>query len=116
MQNNRDYKNIVDLQSIIFKKFNNDFRVLNLLGKANKENGNLDKAIHFFNLSLRIFPNYIIALNNLGNIYNYIGKFDEAISLFLKAINNAPNNNVLYSNLGNFIGKRKLQICCGILQ
>ena len=47
MQNNRDYKNIVNLQSIIFKKFNNDFRVLNLLGKANKENGNLDKAIHF---------------------------------------------------------------------
>ena len=46
MQNNRDYKNIVNLQSIIFKKFNNDFRVLNLLGTANKENGNLDKAIH----------------------------------------------------------------------
>ena len=65
MQSNRDYKNIVNLQSIILEKFNNDFRVLNLLGKANKENGNLDKAIHFFNLSLRINPNYIIALNNL---------------------------------------------------
>ena len=30
MQNSRDYKNIVNLQSIIFKEFNNDFRVLNL--------------------------------------------------------------------------------------
>ena len=110
MQSNRDYKNIVNLQSIILEKFNNDFRVLNLLGKANKENGNLDKAIHFFNLSLRINPNYIIALNNLGNIYNYIGKFDEAICLFLRAINNSPNNNVLYSNLGNsYLGKENFK-------
>lgn len=110
MQNNRDYKNIVNLQSIILEKFNHDYRVLNLLGQANKENGNLNKAIQFFNLSLRINPNYIITLNNLGNIYNYIGKFDEAICLFLRAINNSPNNNVLYSNLGNsYLGKENFK-------
>ena len=101
MQTNRDFKNIINLQSIILKKFFNDYRVLTVLGKANQENGNIDQAIHFLNLSLRINPNYIIALNNLGNIYNYIGKFDEAISLFLRAIKNSPTSNILYLNLGN---------------
>ena len=58
MQDDREYKNIVDIQSIILKKFNNDYRILNLLGKANKEIGNLDKAIHFLKLSLKVNPNY----------------------------------------------------------
>ena len=96
-----DFKKILELTDLILKQFPTNFSVLTILGIANKSYNNLDDAIYYFNLSLKLNPNYIIALNNLGNIYNLIGRHDEAISMFIRGTKASPNNDILYFNIGN---------------
>jgi tetratricopeptide (TPR) repeat protein len=59
---------------------------LNYLGIINTQTGNLDKAIEYLTLLLRISPNDVVALTGLGSIQIDTNQIEIGLSNLRKAI------------------------------
>lgn len=68
-----------------------------------KDRGNLDQAIHYYNLALGANAKFSQTLNNLGVIYTMLGKLDEAHEYCSRAIHTNP----LYAEAHNNLGVRR---------
>ena len=62
--------------------------------------GNVDQAIHYFQKTLSLDPNYYLALNGLGLAYSMKGKFSESEKYFLKCLTINPAFSEARNNLG----------------
>jgi protein O-mannosyl-transferase len=77
--------------------------IINNLALSYSALGNLDKAIEYYNLALKINPTYFSVLNNLGSALSSKGDIDGSIRYYKKAIESEPNNRSIYriyNNLG----------------
>ena len=71
-----------------------------LSGVIYKDRGNLDQAIHYYNLALGANAKFSQTLNNLGVIYTMLGKLDEAHEYCSRAIHTNPLYAEAHNNLG----------------
>ena len=62
---------------------------------------NHDRAIEYYELALKINPDYAQAHNNLANSYKEKGSLLEAIQSYHLAISINPNFSEAFNNLGN---------------
>ena len=67
--------------------------VINILGYAQIEQGNLDEAIKIFKLNVEKFPNSANVYDSLGEGYENNGEFEEAKKYYLIAIEKGEANN-----------------------
>ena len=67
--------------------------VINILGYAQIEQGNLDEAIRIFKLNVKKFPNSANVYDSLGEGYENNSEFDEAKKYYLIAIEKGEANN-----------------------
>lgn len=79
------------------------------LGISYYDEGNLDKAIDFFEKALEIEPDLVEAYFNLGVIHSSLGDFKKAISAFENVIELNPQDKQahlrlenIYAKMGNF--------------
>jgi Flp pilus assembly protein TadD len=63
-----------------------NFIALNVLGSQELYNGNLEKALNYYQASIRISPKYPRTYCHAGNVYFKLGKFEEARNYYEKAI------------------------------
>lgn len=70
------------------------------LAKLERERGNIEKAIKFYEKAIEIEPCKAKSLTNLGAIYAEMGDLEKAEKLFLKAISCNPNFSQPFYNLG----------------
>jgi tetratricopeptide (TPR) repeat protein len=71
------------------------------LGVSFSKKGNMDKAIDYYQKTLRIDPQHVGASNNLGNQMLAEGKLGEAFTHFSNALQEDPYNVEVNYNLGN---------------
>lgn len=70
----------------------------------------LEAAIHAYNESVRLKPNFAEAYNNRGNAKHFLGNHEEAIADYDEAIRLKPNLSETYNNRGNaknFLGRHE---------
>ena len=79
----------------------NNLLILNNLGTAYKELGQVDKAINFYEKIIKINPNHTNAQYNLGVIFYKLRKYDKAKIFFKKTVEVQPNYAIAFLNLGN---------------
>ncbi|MHA2219527.1 MAG: tetratricopeptide repeat protein [Candidatus Hodarchaeales archaeon] len=70
------------------------------------EEGNHEKAIDYYDKTIKLDPDYVNAYNNRGVSYDELEKYDRAIENFNKAIELKPEKADYYSNRG--VSYRKL--------
>ncbi len=80
---------------------------LDNLGDIYRENGNLDSAAFFYNLSLDNNPQGILARQNLAATYQLIGNEDYAIEEYHQLLNYYPNYPEAYYGLAKVYIQRK---------
>jgi len=85
---NKFQKAFIEFQTAL--EFNpHDKEVLNAIGIVHlSQFENLEKAMEYFNMALKVDNNYSEAYNNLGVTYEKMGKTDEAIASYEKALSN----------------------------
>lgn len=77
----------------------NNAKIWYNLAKKLSEEGDVDKAIHFYNTSIELYGNYTSALNNLANIYIDRGDKAKAKELLTKTITIDPTFSIAWMNL-----------------
>lgn len=70
-------------------------------------NHNLDEALKYYNLLLKVDPNHKMGLFELGSIYSNIGNLNEAINLWQKVISLDPHFTRAHFNLALAYSKLK---------
>ncbi len=70
------------------------------LAECEKERGNTDKAIEYYEKSLKINPNDIDVLNNYGVLIEK-RNINKALLLYKKAYKNSPDDSGIINNLAN---------------
>ncbi|MEN3015082.1 MAG: tetratricopeptide repeat protein [bacterium] len=70
-------------------------------------NHNLDEALKYYNLLLKLQPNHKMGLFELGSIYSNIGNLNEAINLWQKVISIDPHFTRAHFNLALAYSKLK---------
>jgi tetratricopeptide (TPR) repeat protein len=81
--------------------------VLNKVGIAYHQMGDLDNAKRYYQRAVKANPNYAEAINNLGTVEYAKKSYRKAISYYKKALRIAPNSASMYSNLGTAWFARK---------
>jgi tetratricopeptide (TPR) repeat protein len=71
------------------------------LGFVMLDMDSLDRAIDYFERSIKIDPDYPIALNNLGHAWSKKGKPEKALPYFLQAVEKLPTYINALNNLGS---------------
>ena len=79
----------------------NNLTVLNNLGTAAKEMGNLKEAINFYEKVIKINPNQTNALYNLGVAFHDLKKSKKAKLFFEQTVKTQPNYALAFINLAN---------------
>src|SRR5450759_5143408 len=74
--------------------------VLNKVGIAYHQLGDLDTAKKYYERSIKASPQYPEAINNLGTIHYARKNFRRAISTYRRALKISPDSASMYSNLG----------------
>jgi tetratricopeptide (TPR) repeat protein len=98
--NNRRYKESEIILLQLIKVDPENFKALQLLGLYNYKKGDNNKAIEFFEESLKSQPDNSENYNNLSLCYAKLGKIDEAKRHIEKAISLSPENASYLSNFG----------------
>jgi tetratricopeptide (TPR) repeat protein len=73
--------------------------VLTNKGSALAKLGQYNEAVTYYDLALKIQPNYLPAMNNKANALAEIGDFSEAISLYNSVLDHEPTYTVAQDNL-----------------
>jgi len=84
--------------------------ILNKVGIAYHQLGDLDTAKKYYERSIKANPKYPEAINNLGTIYYAKKSYRRAVSTYKRAIKIAPDSASMYSNLGTaYFARRDYQ-------
>jgi len=70
----------------------------NIRGNAYSKNNEYDRAIHDYDESIRLNPNYAKAFNNRGIAYQKKGEYERAIEDFNEAIKLNPDYAIAFAN------------------
>ena len=84
----------------LLKYFPESFKLYNIIGATNKDQGKLDEAIESFNKALLLNPDYAEAHNNMGIVLQDQGKLEKAIGAYKKAVVIEPDFAEAYNNMG----------------
>lgn len=74
--------------------------VLNKVGIAYHQMGDLDTAKKYYDRSIKSYPQYAEAINNLGTIHYARKSFRRAVSTYKRALKISPDSASIHSNLG----------------
>lgn len=94
------YRELIKKARILLKKDPNNFILWNILGAAQKMEGDLNEAKLSFEKSIRIKPEFPDPYNNLGAILLETYNLDEALNSFNTAIKLKEDYVDAYANLG----------------
>ncbi len=81
--------------------------ILNNLGAAYKEIGNLPKAKEILELEINNDAQNYLAWTNYGSVLQKLDELDKAHECFIKAININPNYSIAYNNLGLLLREKQ---------
>ena len=93
---NKDYTKAEIILLNAIKKINNNHFLLNNLGYLYFETGQLDKCIHYYELSLKIEKNNREAYCNLGTAYLFKNEYNLSKEIFENGLKILPNNVSLF--------------------
>ena len=77
------------------------------LGDMYRQEGKLDSAVYYFEMSLDRNPDGVLAYQNLAATYQLKGEYDEAISLYEELLSIFPNYTEAYFGLGKLFLEKK---------
>ncbi|MBI4691157.1 MAG: tetratricopeptide repeat protein, partial [Nitrospirae bacterium] len=104
-QRNTVWQDKVSLLEDAIKKSPRNGRVHQYLATAYLFNGQIDKAIEQYQITVKLWPNYALSYYLLGNAYEKKGLVNEAIEQYRIAIQLKPDFTDAYLNLLNaYIG------------
>ncbi len=87
------YHNVLILDKKNDNNLNNkNYEILRFIGRAHNLNTDNEKAIKFFNNSLKIKEDFILAINDLGLLYRDSYEYELAIEQFKKLLSIDENN------------------------
>tara|TARA_Y100000590_G_scaffold389572_1_gene464692 strand:+ start:1025 stop:2791 length:1767 start_codon:yes stop_codon:yes gene_type:complete len=104
---NRDFNKAKDLLTNANEIKPNNLTVLNNLGTAHKELGNLKESMNFYEKVIKINPNHTNAHYNLGVAFFNLKELQKAKSYFKKTVEIQPNFALAFVNLGNVCAELK---------
>jgi tetratricopeptide (TPR) repeat protein len=81
--------------------------ILNKIGIAYHQMGELDTAKRFYQRAVKASPKYAEAINNMGAVEYAKRSYRKAISYYKRALRISPNSASVYSNLGTAWFARK---------
>lgn len=81
--------------------------VLNKIGIANHQLGDLNTAARYYERSVKAKPDYAEAINNLGTVQYSRKSYRRAVSTYNRALKFSPNSASILSNLGTAYFARK---------
>jgi tetratricopeptide (TPR) repeat protein len=81
--------------------------VLNKIGIAYHQMGELDQAKKYYERAVKIDKKYSEAVNNLGTVHYAKKSYRKAVGQYKKALKLSPNSASIYSNLGTAFFARK---------
>jgi tetratricopeptide (TPR) repeat protein len=70
------------------------------LGNVYRDLNRLEDAVHAFQESIRLNPDYALPWNSLGDVYNALGNYPEAVGAYQRAIGLDPDYVWAYNSLG----------------
>lgn len=79
----------------------------NKIGIAHHQMMDLDSARKYYQIAIRMNPDYAEAVNNLGTIYYVSKSYRKAVRQYQRALDLAPQSASIYSNLGTAWFARK---------
>jgi len=79
----------------------NDIEALNSIGVNLNILGAKEKALKYYQKTLKLNPQNLLALNNIANIYNDLGQYDLAEKYFLKLIELYPENPFFWRSIAD---------------
>ncbi len=84
----------------LLKTYKDNHLLYNILGAINCQLNLFDSAVHYYNKSIEINPNYAPSHSNLGATYKVMKKYDLALNSYDSAIQIDPNFTEAYNNIG----------------
>ena len=97
---NRVWHDELTLWSDVLEKYPKAYKAYYSLGRVYMEQGNIEKALSYFNKTIEIYPFMYQAYNRIGIIYGERRDAANAIKWFNSAIKIRPDFHKAYSNLG----------------
>ena len=85
----------------LIKKFPDYLAMYNVIGLCLQSQKKFSEAIKYYNIAIRMNPNFFVAINNLGNTYHLTGDLKNAQYRFEKALKINPKFTPAICNLGN---------------
>lgn len=85
-------------------KTNPNAKAYTLRATFYRQEGNLDKALEYYNTAIKLNPIDNDIYNNRGNIYFDQKKYDLAYADYMKSISLQPKQHNAYDNLGALLG------------
>jgi tetratricopeptide (TPR) repeat protein len=110
IKRNEGWKDPITFYTQTLKYAPFSYRVINNLGMAYADQGNLEEATKYYKKAISLDPQNPVAYHNLGNVYLKKGELNLAIDSFQKAISLDPKFIFSYSPLINIYymqGKNK---------
>jgi Tfp pilus assembly protein PilF len=101
------WKNSLILFSHAVDATDNNYLMLNNLGKEYEDRLKLEDAAHLYAEAVRLVPNYAGYRCNLANAYARLGKYDEAMKQYSIALHMSPYDAKVYLQLGHTLYLRK---------
>jgi tetratricopeptide (TPR) repeat protein len=96
----KEYPNAVTVYLQILDNEPKNSEVLNKVGVAYQQIGDLDRSGRFYKRAMKADKNFASAVNNYGTVEYEKKHYGKSISLYKKAIVLRPELPTLYSNLG----------------
>jgi tetratricopeptide (TPR) repeat protein len=91
----------------MYRKMPETAVILNKIGIANHQMGDLGIAKKYYQRAIKKNPKYADAMNNLGTVYYARKRYSRALKEYARAILLSPTNATMYSNLGTAYFARK---------
>ena len=91
---------VIEQAEILTAQYPGGYIVWNILGASRDELGKFEEAMHAFNNSISLKPDYADAHFNMGVALKNQGRFDEAIEAYKKSISLKPDYAEAYDNMG----------------
>jgi len=95
----KDWNKVIFFNEKLIELNGNSFEILNAIGVANFNLGNLRKSINFFTSSIKINTKFIQGYENLGIVYKRLGDFEASTKHFCEALKVKNKNPRIQQNL-----------------
>ena len=95
------FLDVINEGEALIKEYPSTYIIWNMIGEASVQIGMLDKAVHAYNKSIKINPDYADTHSSIGLTLKMQGKLNDAIIAYKKSISIRPDNAHTHSCLGN---------------